>query len=173
MGGVTFTASLQDEAMRAALGRVQGLMTSPTPMLKQIGAGVVAAVQEHFERQSDPWGKAWHALCPAYAPLKKNSRILTESHHLVDSINYQLGARSVSVGSNVVYARIHQLGGKIVPKTRPALSFLLAVGKGNKPGIVQVKSVRIPARPYLGLGEAEKEAIALAVKLHMKRALGG
>lgn len=171
--GVTFTASLDDAAMRVALGRVEGLMTVPTPMLKQIGAGIVAAVQEHFELQSDPWGKPWHALCPAYLPMKQNSRILTESHHLVDSVNYQVGTNSVSAGSNVIYARIHQLGGKIVPKTQPALSFLLGVGVGNKPGIVQVKSVTIPARPYLGLGEAEKEAIALAVKLHVRRALRG
>lgn len=172
MGGVTLSARLDDEAMRAAFGRVVGLMATPAPMLKQIGAGLVSAVQEHFQTQTDPWGRAWKPLNPAYAAFKRNTHILTESHHLVDSINFLLGAREVSVGSNLVYARIHLLGGKIVAKGKP-LTFPLAGGKGGRVFLIHAHSVFIPARPYLGLGAGEMEAIALAVRLHVRRALRG
>lgn len=48
------------------------------------------------------------------------------------------------IGSNVVYARIHELGGIIKPRNAKALRF-------NIPGVGwrTVKSVTIPARPYL------------------------
>lgn len=45
----------------------------------------------------------------------------------------------------VVYARIHEFGGTIVPRHKPFLVF-----KGSDGGLVFTKRVRIPARPYMG-----------------------
>lgn len=52
---------------------------------------------------------------------------LTDTARLRRSINYTAGAREISIGTNVIYAAIHQFGGK--------------AGRGKK--------VHIPARPYL------------------------
>ena len=52
---------------------------------------------------------------------------LTDTARLRRSISYRAGAREISIGTNVIYAAIHQLGGK--------------AGRGKK--------VNIPARPYL------------------------
>lgn len=49
-----------------------------------------------------------------------------------------------AIGSNVVYARIHELGGEIRPKTAKALRFSIP-GAGWR----TVKKVSIPARPFL------------------------
>lgn len=55
-----------------------------------------------------------------------------------DGVKGTWGAR------DVVYARIHELGGTIRPKTAKALAVPLPEG-----GIALVQSVTIPARPYL------------------------
>ena len=47
----------------------------------------------------------------------------------------------VEVGSNVVYAAIHQFGGR--------------AGKGRR--------ARVPARPYLGIDERDRDAIVRIV----------
>jgi phage virion morphogenesis protein len=52
---------------------------------------------------------------------------LTDTARLRRSISYQAGSREISIGTNVIYAAIHQFGGK--------------AGRGRK--------VTIPARPYL------------------------
>lgn len=49
----------------------------------------------------------------------------------------------VGVGTNVIYARIHELGGTIKAKKGKYLKFYI---KGK---FIQVKQVTIPARPYL------------------------
>lgn len=48
------------------------------------------------------------------------------------------------IGTNVVYARIHELGGVILPKTAQALKFQIP-GVGWR----TVKKVTMPARPFL------------------------
>ena len=51
-------------------------------------------------------------------------------------------------------AGIHQTGGVIRAKTAKGLAFTLANGESAVVG-----SVTIPARPYLGISEAEREEI--------------
>ena len=67
------------------------------------------------------------------------------------------------VGTNVIYAAIHQLGGKIVPKNATHLVFRLATG------VVLAKSVTLPARPYLGISDDDQEMIADTVFRFLRR----
>lgn len=54
------------------------------------------------------------------------------------------GTWSGSVGPTVVYARIQEQGGTIRPRRGPFLVF-----RGEDGGLVHVRQVTIPARPYL------------------------
>lgn len=54
---------------------------------------------------------------------------------------------SVRVGSNLVYARIHEFGGVIRPKKAKLLAF--TVGKGSSAKKIFTRKVTMPARPYL------------------------
>lgn len=105
--------------------------------------GIGRLVQEQTRRRiasekTSPDGAAWK-------PNWKGSSILKESGALEDSVDYFASENSVEVGTGLVYARIHQEGGVISAKNAKALSFMM----GNR--FVQVKSVTMPARPYLGL----------------------
>lgn len=91
-----------------------------------------------------PWAKTW-----------RGSSILLNSGALADGIQHMATPFEVHVGSALVYARIHQFGGTIKPKDKKALSFSVPGGlRKAMPGgseKVFLKSVTIPARPYLGL----------------------
>lgn len=66
---------------------------------------------------------------------------------LRSSINWQVSgqgdSRELRVGTNVIYGRIHEYGGTIVPKRARLLSFVI----GGKR--IFAKQVTIPRRPYL------------------------
>jgi phage gpG-like protein len=63
---------------------------------------------------------------------------------LARSIDYEMSHHTARIGTNLVYGRIHELGGDITAKKAKALRFKTADGKWHT-----VKKVRIPKRPYL------------------------
>jgi len=69
---------------------------------------------------------------------------------LVNSINVSEGKKTktfadVDIGTNIIYARIHELGGTISAVTAKALHWIDAATGEHR----VAKSVHIPARPYL------------------------
>jgi phage gpG-like protein len=71
-----------------------------------------------------------------------------------------------TIGSNVVYARIHELGGVIRPVRAKALHFVIP-GVGHR----TAQSVTIPARPYLRPAFAENiEEIGRVLVKHIEAA---
>ena len=89
----------------------------------------------------------------------EGGKTLDKDGHLKDSIDYHATSSKVMVGSNLPYARIHQKGVKtsphvIRPKRKKALAFGGVVRKKvNHPGS------DIPARPYLGISDDDREEI--------------
>lgn len=71
---------------------------------------------------------------------------------------------SIVIGSPLVYARIHQLGGDIVPKKAQALLIPYAGG------YLKLKRVHIPARPYLVLQDEDGTYIVKATKDYLLEA---
>lgn len=99
-----------------------------------------------------PDGAAWKPNRAGRTP------ILYLSGALARSIDYAVSGLSAIIGSGLVYARIHQEGGVIVPKSASSLVFSV----GNR--LFRVKKVTMPARPYLGLsGEDRSELVQAAV----------
>lgn len=74
----------------------------------------------------------------------------------VDEVKKGKTKAEVGVGTNMIYARIHEIGGVIVPKSAKMLSWV------NKEGVrVFANAVHIPARPYLrpALDENEPDIV--------------
>lgn len=163
MSGVTLDVEIRDHGVDAAFTRLIGLMQNTSPVMSAIGTGLVSSTHRRFISQTSPEGQPWAAHNPDYKATKRNSRILTESGRLRDSINDQAGNDWARVGTNVVYAAIHQLGGTIVPKAASHLVFRLASG------LVLAKSVTLPARPYLGISDDDEEMIAETVFRFLRR----
>ncbi len=164
------TAFLDVGAALAGMERAAMAVAHPAPLLRQIGLVLQHGAQERFRSGEDPEGKPWAPLLPAYAAVKRGPSILVGSGMaggLQGSITFDTGANHVAVGSNKVYAAVHQFGAVIKPKAGGGLRFRLA-GRW-----VFARQVTIPARPYLGVSAADQVEIAELAGLHIAKLLKG
>jgi phage virion morphogenesis protein len=171
--GARLTATLDDKDFQRAIQRFGGVIRSG--MLRAIGTALVKTSDERFQTKREPFGAPWAKLLPAYADIKRGSGILFASGTLVRSLTYQVNGSNVIVGSNVIYAAVHQFGATITAKNAPALAFQLGA-RGPRGGIrkafVHVQSVHIPARPYLGFGPNDQRTVMDVLQGEVRRAFG-
>lgn len=84
------------------------------PAMVNIGEEALLHIDEGFEREQDPYGVAWTPLSLETVSWKReNSRILKilqSTGRLRASITYQADESRVIIGTNVSYAKKHQLG---------------------------------------------------------------
>lgn len=126
------------------LGHTQALMES-------VGDALVSGTLKRFDAEEDPQGNKW---APSGRAADDGGQTLTDTARLRRSIDYAATPGKVMVGSNLTYARIHQKGGTITPKTAKKLVF---TGRGGNK--VAVDKVTIPARPYLGVSEDDMDEV--------------
>lgn len=157
MSGVSLEVEIHDKAVRQAFTRLIGVMSDTTPVMSAIGTGLVGSTHRRFITQTSPEGEAWVKLNPEYKKSKRNSRILTESGRLRDSITHRANRDSVTVGTNVIYAAPHQLGATIKPVSAGHLWFRL----GGK--LIKAPSVTLRPRPFLGISSDDEAMIAETV----------
>lgn len=95
---------------------------------------------QRFARAVGPDGTPWKSSkrVEAAKRAKKRRKTLVATGDLRRSIATQAWSDYAAVGTNLVYARIHQLGGEAGPKAR---------------------RVTIPARPFLGLSAEDDRLI--------------
>lgn len=170
MGGVSVLGSTQP--IRQALTRVAEIGRDPSRVLGALGAGVVRHTQWRMERGVDPHGVRWDSyapLNPIYASSKQGSGILLGrggmANGLAGSIISAVEGNTLVWGSKKVYSRIHQLGGIIQPKNKRWLSFEMGGA------LWHLDSVEIPARPYLGFTNEDRQFMMEELEDYLERAL--
>ena len=122
MAGATLEFTFKDEEVRAMARRFRERLARVRfkPLLTSIGNEMVTSVSRRFETGTAPDGSRWPESLRARLT---GGQTLIKSGRLRDSIaetGPQLTARSVEVGTNVVYAAIHQFGGIIPAGACPA-----------------------------------------------------
>lgn len=147
------TLEIVDADLNAALARLDGIAAAPR---EELAEGIGRLVQEQTRRRIEvdkttPDGQPWK-------PNNAGTPILFASGMLSQSIDYLASPESVIIGSGLIYARIHQTGGKIVARAADALMFQI----GN--ALVMVQSVTMPARPYLGLSTQDRADVLDAAR---------
>jgi phage virion morphogenesis protein len=166
-GGIRLEITLDDRQARDALTRLAARISNLTPVMKVIGETVRSSVLKNFEAGGrPPWiptkplsvflsrkiaGKDVTSRRGQASLLKRQQgkATLIDSGRLRKSITVEAGSQEVAVGSNLVYARIHQLGGK--------------AGRGRK--------VTIPARPYLAVQPEDHTEIGRLLVDYLRRAV--
>ncbi|UNE55112.1 phage virion morphogenesis protein [Bartonella machadoae] len=153
---------IKEMGLEAALSFLQKGADSSMGTLAQ---GVGRLLQESTRRRiqsekTSPQGEKWQNN---YA----RTSILYASGALSRSIDMVASPEKVIIGSGLVYARIHQLGGVIRPKNGRTLRFFLNSSKAQR--FVCVHQVTMPARPYLGLSEGNKVEIVKAAEDWLER----
>lgn len=152
--------------IEARMGGLAAAFGDLEPLMDQFGVYLESATIERFDNESAPDGSAWEQSIRA---REDSGKTLTDTGQLRASITSQAARDSVAVGSNKIYAGVHQFGATITAKTERGLAFFLPGDLGFR----RVMEVEIPARPFLGLsGEDETELLALSED-YAREALGG
>lgn len=159
---------IDDSSMKKELKGFVKKVKDMTPAMRNFGEYMKRVTDERFKGEHDPEGKPWvkHSsvtlemsygmkgkktrtkkggLTKGFSRFSARRKILTASHRLRDSTTYQALRRGLRFGTNVIYGRIHQLGGM--------------AGRGRK--------VKIPARPYLGFSNRDIAEFVRLAKGHL------
>lgn len=162
MAGITLNYDINDEQVAEMLGRMRENLQNLRPALLEIGEHLQGSVEERFRTETDPEGNPWEPLSDFTKANKRGDQILTESggSGLRGSIHYRAGRDFLEQGTNKIYGAIHQLGGTI-----KARGGALAIGRPDG-AFALVKQVTIPARPYLGLSDDDRQVIDEILQRH-------
>lgn len=168
---VTLAVTVDDREVKAMLTRLSARMNNLMPVMRKIGDTLKNDALDNFKGQHAPDGTPWKPLSLATriarakrlsggSLLTKSGKrtkakayaVMTTAKALMDtgilraSINVlDATPTSVTVGSRLKYAAIHQFGGM--------------AGRGRK--------VRIPARPFIGMSAGAHRAIIDTINGYM------
>lgn len=165
-----------DQAVMATLDRIERLAESPGSIMASIATFLVSRTQRHFQTGTGPDGK-WQPLSPRTAAKRTGRRrrgtehILRDTNRLYSSITGESSDTEAAVGTNLIYAAIHQLGGEVkIPareqdihlgRTNRGKRFVKASAKRKETKRVTIgaHTITIPARPYLYLDDEDQAEI--------------
>ncbi|MCU4601868.1 phage virion morphogenesis protein [Acinetobacter ursingii] len=173
--------NIRSEVIVNVLSHAEATLDNPNPMFQDMGEYQVQSTQQNFRDSKSPDGTKWQpnsesTYMSILGSLHENkdgtlnkkgiNRIqskkpLVGSGLLRDQIHYQVSGDLLLVGSNLVYAAIHQFGGTIKPKNKKTLSWKI----GNVS--VFAKKVVIPAREYLGISLKDETELQNIVADHI------
>lgn len=158
--GLRITSNGALEAFDARLRRLQALDLSE--MLESVGSVVESQTRRRItDEKTSPEGVPWaewqesyaghqhgrnkgHKAHPGQLSEAGGHSILELSGDLKDSIQFDVQGDSVIIGSNLIYARVHQEG---------------------------FAEKNIPARPYLGLSDENRDEVEQMVRDFIEEAL--
>ncbi|QRK80173.1 phage virion morphogenesis protein [Shewanella sp. LZH-2] len=134
---------LSDSPVLQVLGSLLDKLDDLSEPMNDIAAVLESATEGAFEAEADPvTGQAWQSLSDAYLkanPKRQGGKILQASAGgLAASITADSGDFWAAIGSNKIYAAIHQFGGTDDMPAGPA---------------------GIPARPYLGVSREDEQSM--------------
>lgn len=134
------TIEFRDGEVLAGIDRLQEQLGDMTEFMGDLGELLVASTKARFAAGTDPDGTAWAPNSPVTLARKSDSRPLFGTS---GSLNSQIfatpGADFVQVGSSRVQAAMMQFGGST--------------------SVFDHLWGDIPARPYLGLSDEDRENI--------------
>lgn len=193
-GTITLQQFSADTQRAAAALTAQQL----APALRVAGQMIVADVKQNFAGSHDPDGNAWRPL--AHPRPSGGGKPLQDRGLLAASISAKAAGLTVTVGTNRPGASLHQAGGVVratrakfltIPLTVAAQRAgtarrfpapLHAVVSGAKGVLLDdrgdaqyalVKSVRVPARPFVGFGQRLIDRLGRMFAEFVERRLAG
>lgn len=161
--------------LAGGLHRMQALGVSPRPLWEALGQYGETSTRQRFESGTGPDGTRWKV---SRRVQKRGGQTLKLSTRLLRSITHNANSKGAEWGSNVAYARVHQLGGKIEKLAFSSTLRLRTDARGrllrqkdyghlavfaratHKRAVerrytVGAHTITMPARPYLGVNAAD------------------
>ena len=184
----TINITIDDRQILDAFSRLQAAARDLSPAMRAIAGLLEARTAANFASEAGPLGK-WPELKRAPRDKRRTQpQILVDTARLKNSITTQAGADFATIGTNVIYAAIHQFGGDIKIAARSQQAYFKQARDGTVGNRFVKKSqsnfaqwhtrgehtLHIPARPYLPFLNGKLQAGVEAEILEMlQRYLAG
>lgn len=161
-----------DAIKNSIFKRLKDKTSDLSPLMKKIAADMKDAVYQNFEEEGRP---KWKPL--ARSTIRQRKRLgywpglilqrRSGASGLLGSITSRYDSHSAEVGTNKVYAAMHQYGGTINQAARTSLFTQSRYKRGSKRGrfkkgiefgkgfTYQRRSITIPVRPFLKITDRE------------------
>lgn len=173
---VTITADIP----RDPLLRVMAALNDALPVMRAVAGVLQDATDRAFLTRRDPaTGAPWKPLSAATVARRalagrSAENMLQYSGRLVSGIHSEVGPTFARVGTNIPYAAIHHFGGRTPPHIiRPRRKRALAIPGIGLRSVVHHPGSSIPSRPFFGINERDRQAIADIFARNLGRALHG
>lgn len=124
------------------------------PAMRTIADYMRTTTVERFEDQRSPAGVPWQ---PSRRAVAEGGLTLVDSGELKLSITADSDATSAIVGTNKVYAAVHNFGHSFTTRRGQALS----------------RPVVVPQREFLGFSDDDQAEISAILVDHLRGAFGG
>lgn len=145
---MAITIKIEDAGVQSFLRRLERVATDLRRPLGEIGHTLAENARLRFRVSRGPDGTRWQRLSPVtIARRRKGSAVpLLDTGKLRNEITFRPDARSVTVGTNVIYAAVQQLGARKGAFGRTSRGAPIPWGT-------------IPPRPFLGVSTEDREEI--------------
>lgn len=180
---ITIDIAIDSEELTDGLARLAEAGDDATPIMRGLAGIMRSAAEDAFDSERDPvTGAAWPPLSPAYMQQRYadgyTGKMLNLTGRLRQSISVRYGRDYAQVGVSAPYAAAHQFGARtkahtIRARNRRALAFPGRDGRMVFRSQVRHPGSRIPARPFLGVGEEHKEEMRELVCRRLRSAIRG
>lgn len=151
---VTMEVTIDDAEIRQLMEQLSDRINDLSTPMGIAGDYMRGSIQENFAKGGRP--VPW---IPSKRAIRQSGQTLRDVGHLMDTITYDPAADHLKIGTNRKYARIHQLGGAILPRNKKILRW---IGPNGKP--VFARKVTIPARPFLVVQDEDVTEIKTIIK---------
>lgn len=184
---------VDDKDVLKRLGELHDAASNMQPLYEKIGAGLLFRTQRNFETETAPDGTKWPRLKPRTAAQRIGSgrrgyeNMLRVKNRLFQSVTYQADAASAVVGTNVIYAAIHNMGGEIKQPERKHTIYqrydqktdtlnprFVKRSRSNFARDVTMKAhtINMPAREFLGFADGDRNEVLRIAAEHFAAAAG-
>lgn len=151
--------TIKDLEARAELKDIERRLSRPEKALEDCGLVLLRSIAQNFKAGGRPM--RWH---PSKRALREGGKTLIDTARLMRSISMRVLGKMLTVGTNVVYGAIHQLGRKLDKNVTIKAHYRYitqAFGReipGRKVLVRQhqrQQDAYIPARPFLKVQDAD------------------
>ncbi len=191
--GASIRIGVEDAGVVGVLARVAAAGGDTLPLMQRFSAGLLASTQRRFLTRTAPGGAAWQRLAPRTARERirlgyGDTNILRRSGILYASLTDEATETTAEAGTNNPYAAIHQFGGEIRHYARSQQIYqhydaktdtfdptFRRRSRSNFARWVEIgeHTVTIPARPYLGIDEADAAELQMIGEDWLAERIGG
>ncbi len=151
--------NFDDRQLRKAIARLEKLDGALKPALQEMGEVLIDSTKQRFVTGTAPDGSDWAPNKPSTLSRKSGSKpLIGETHRLSDEIHYQIDAGRLLIGSVLKYSAVQQFG---------AAKGEFGKDRRGRP----IPWGRIPARPFLGISDTDKQHLLEIIQEHVEDSL--